>query len=136
MALIHQSDGYVHRMDTDRLGNLLGVQVDSKGIMDDAGMKKALFNRPQYALLCTAYVSLEGPGQKYNDSGYWITDVGFPPEHKKSPALDLIYKGLESIGYEMSDEELMMQRGTHPLYQKAKELIAEYKKAQEDAGHG
>ena len=136
MALIHLCDGYCHRLDTDRLGNLLGVQTDSKGIMDDAGLKKALFNRPQYALLCAAYVSLEGPGQKYNSSGNWITDVGFPPKPEKSPTLDLIYKGLESIGYDMSDEELLMQNGNHPLYRKADELIAEYKKAQEDAAHG
>lgn len=134
MALLHLCDGYVHRLDTDRLGNLLGVQVDNKGLLDEAGLKKVLFNRPQHALLCAAYSSLERAGQKYNDSGNWITDVGFPPAHQKNPTLDLIYKGLESLGYEMSDEELLMQRGTHPLYRKAKELIAEYEK--EAKGNG
>lgn len=136
MALIHLCDGYVHRLDSDRLGNLLGIQTDSDGILDDAGLKKVLFNRPQQALLCAAYVSLEGPGQKYNDTGYWITDVGFPPEYKKSPTLDLIYKGLESIGYEMSDEELLMQGGTHPLFRKTDSLIAEYNKAKEESSNG
>lgn len=128
MALLHLCDGYVHRLDTDRLGNLLGVQVDNKGLLDEAGLKKVLFHRPQNALLCAAYSSLERAGQKYNDSGNWITDIGFPPAHQKNPTLDLIYKGLESLGYEMSDEELLMQNGTHPLYRKAKELIAEYEK--------
>lgn len=134
MALIHLCDGYVHRLDTDRLGNLLGVQTDNKGLLDESGLKKVLFNRPQHALLCAAYSSLERAGQKYNDSGNWITDIGFPPAHQKNTALDLIYKGLESIGYEMSDEELLMQRGTHPLFRKAKELIAEYEK--EAKGNG
>ena len=136
MALIHLTDGYVHRLDTDRLGNLMGVQTDSSGIMDEEGLKKALFHRPQHALLCATYVSLEGVGQKYNDSGNWITDIGFPPAHKKSPTLDLIYKGLESIGYEMSEEELLMQVGTHPLFRKVKELIAEYNKAMEEINNG
>ena len=136
MALIHLTDGYVHRLDTDRLGNLLGVKTDSSGILDEEGLKKALFHRSQHALLCATYVSLEGIGHKYNDTGYWITDVGFPPVHKESPTLDLIYKGLESIGYEMSEEELLMQGGTHPLYRKANDLIAEYNKAMEEIGNG
>ena len=128
MALIHLTDGCVHRHDPDRLGNLLGVQTDNKGHLDEAGLKKVLFNRPQHALLCAAYVSMEGAGLKYNGSGNWITDVGFPPKHEKNPRLDLLYKGLESLGYELSDEELLMKNGTHPLYRKAKELIAEYEK--------
>ena len=114
----------------------MGVQTDSSGILDEEGLKKALFHRPQHALLCATYVSLEGAGHKYNDSGNWITDIGFPPVHKKSPTLDLIYKGLESVGYEMSVEELLMQGGTHPLFRKAKELIAEYNKAMEEIGNG
>ena len=134
MALLHLCDGYVHRLDTDRLGNLLGVQVDNKGLLDEAGLKKVLFHRPQNALLCAAYSSLERAGQKYNDSGNWITDVGFPPAHQKNSSLDLIYKGLESLGYEMSDDELLMQRGTHPLFRKAKELIAEYEKEAKENG--
>lgn len=136
MALIHLNDGYVHRLDTDRLGNLLGVKTDSSGTLDEEGLKKALFHRPQHALLCATYISLEGIGHKYNDTGHWIADVGFPPVHKESPTLDLIYKGLESVGYEMSEEELLMKGGTHPLYRKANDLIAEYNKAMEEIGNG
>ena len=127
-ALLVLGDGYVHRMDTDRLGNLLGVPRDTKGILDEAALKSQLFNRPQYALLCATYTLLEETGQKYNDSGSWICDVGFPPTHEKNTKLDLIYEGLCSIGYEMSDDELRMQFGTHPLFIKAKELVEEFKK--------
>ena len=127
-AIISACDGYVNRLDTDRLGNLLGISTDSKGILDEAGLNSKLFNRPQYALLCTAYTALEKNGQKYHDSGYWITDIGFPPVHAKNATLDLIYEGLISIGYEMSEEEIQMKDGTHPLFQKAKDLIDAYKK--------
>ena len=129
-ALIHIGigNGGVHRMDTDRLGNLLGVSRNEKGILDNEGLKSQLFNRPQYSLLCAAYTLLEGSGRKYHDSGYWITDVGFPPIHQENPTLDLIYEGLTAIGYEMSEEEIQMKDGTHPLFHKVKNLIAEYKK--------
>lgn len=127
-ALICLGNGYVHLMDTDRLGNLLGVSRNEKGILDNEGLKSQLFNRPQYTLLCAAYTLMEDVGQKYFGSGSWITDVGFPPQYEKNHYLDVIYEGLVSIGYEMSEEEIQMKYGTHPLFQKAKNLIAEYEK--------
>ncbi|MGN0998675.1 MAG: ParB/RepB/Spo0J family partition protein [Faecousia sp.] len=127
-AMLILGNGYVHRMDTDRLGNLLGVSRGSKGILDEAAMNRQLFNRPQYTLLCATYTMLEKDGQKYNGFGNWIIDVGFPPNHEKNPTLDLIYEGLVSMGYEMSEEEKQMQDGSHPLYQKEKGLVAEYEK--------
>ena len=127
-AMLSLGNGHIHRMDTDRLGNLLGVPRDTKGALDEAALKSQLFNRPQYALLCSTYTLLEGIGQKYHDSGSWICDVGFPPVHEKNTTLDLIYEGLCSMGYEMSDDELRMQFGTHPLFYKAKELVEEFKK--------
>lgn len=130
-AMLRICDGYVHRLETDRLGNLLGVKTNEKGILDETGLNSRLFNHPQYALLCTAYTALEGTGQKYNDSGSWITDVGFPPEHQKNTRLDLIYEGLISLDYEMSEEEIQMQNGTHPLFQEAKDLIQAYKEETE-----
>ena len=127
-AMLVLGDGYLHRMDTDRLGNLLGVPRNTKGILDEAALKSQLFNRPQYALLCSTYTILEETGQKYNDSSNWITDVGFPPAHAKNTKLDLIYEGLCSIGYEMSEEEIQMKEGTHPLFRKAINLVNEYQK--------
>lgn len=39
-------------------------------------------------------------------------------EWKESQKLDRIYQFLESLGYEMSDEEKQLQNGTHPLFTK------------------
>lgn len=127
-ALIAIGNGCGHKMDTDRLGNLLGVSRTEGGVLDTEGLKSQLFNRPQYSLLCATYTLLEGFGKKYHDTGSYIMDVGFPPIHQKNPTLDLIYEGLTDIGYEMSDEEIQMKKGTHPLFKKAKNLVDEYKK--------
>lgn len=39
--------------------------------------------------------------------------------HVESERLDRIYQFLESLGYEMSDEEKQLQNGTHPLFAKS-----------------
>ena len=44
--------------------------------------------------------------------------------------MDRIYEGLCSIGYEMSDEEIQMKDGSHPLFKEIKKMIAEFKKEQ------
>ena len=127
-AMISLCNGGRCNLDTDRLGNLLGVSRDNKGNLDPEGLGKQLFNRPQYALLCAAYTMLEADGQKYNGSGLYDTSYyGFPPKHEKNTRLDLIYEGLKSLGYEMSEEEIQMQNGTHPLYEKAQKLIDAFK---------
>lgn len=127
-ALILAGSTNVSRLDHDRLGNLLGVGRKNDRL-DMEELNSKLFKCPQYALLCTAYTLLEGSGQKYNGSGcYDVSYYGFPPKHEKNPKLDLIYEGLCSLGYEMSEEEIQMQKGEHPLYQKAQDLIAAFKK--------
>ena len=39
--------------------------------------------------------------------------------HVESERLDRIYQFLESLGYEMSDEEKQLQNGSHPLFAKS-----------------
>ena len=50
------------------------------------------------------------------------------PKHEKCETLDLLYEGLVSLGYEMCEDEKLMQSGKHPLFKKAKDLIAAFKK--------
>lgn len=38
------------------------------------------------------------------------------PEHKKCKVLDMLYRFLEKLGYEMSDEERQLQDGSHPIF--------------------
>ena len=38
------------------------------------------------------------------------------PEHRKCKVLDILYRFLEVLGYEMSDEEKQLQDGSHPIF--------------------
>jgi len=50
------------------------------------------------------------------DNAYHGGYRGYFPEHKKNAHLDALYTWLESLGYQMSDEEKQLQDGTHPLF--------------------
>ena len=122
-------------IDVDRLGNLLGVPVSADEEMDTKAWNRELFNRPQRVLLCTAYALLEGNGRKYTVRRYDYNTYLYTPAHDENLALDLIYSGLKSMGYEMSDEEKQMQNGTHPLFGRAKFLMDGYM-CEKEADHG
>lgn len=49
------------------------------------------------------------------DNAYHGGYRGYFPEHQKNAGLDALYLWLESLGYQMSDEEKQLQDGTHPL---------------------
>lgn len=114
-------------IDVDRLGNMLNVPVSEDEELDPKAWNHALFHNPQAVLLCTTYSMLEGSGEKYNTRKYnGRISISMPSLKEDHMALDLIYSGLKSLGYEMSDEEKQMQNGTHPLFQRAKSLVDAY----------
>lgn len=115
---------------TELLGKVSGCPVKKKNYtseLDQEMWNKMLFNHPQLALLSAIYARLE----KYNccySTSMWDDKVGFSvPKHQKDSTLDLLYEGLCSIGYEMCDDEIQLQNGSHPLFKEVKDLIKEYK---------
>ncbi|MCD8005086.1 MAG: ParB/RepB/Spo0J family partition protein [Oscillospiraceae bacterium] len=72
--------------------------------------------RPEYALLVTAWASLDC-GEKYWD-WCWRND-GREYYHEANDELDYIYRALEGLGYQMSDEERTMQDGSHEVFKGA-----------------
>ena len=124
MLYAHDNGSFI---DVDRLGNMLNVPVSEEEELDPKAWNHALFHNPQAVLLCTTYSMLEGSGEKYNTRKYNSRISNSMPSLKEDHmALDLIYSGLKSLGYEMSDEEKQMQNGTHPLFQRAKSLVDAY----------
>lgn len=123
-------------IDVGRFGNLLGVPVSADEKMDQKAWNRELFNRPQRVLLCTAYALLEGSGRKYHVKRYDYDTYLYHPAHDENLALDLIYSGLKSLGYEMSEEEKQMKDGTHPLYRRAKFLVDDYLREKEESQNG
>lgn len=86
------------------------------GTDDPAEMSR----RPEYALLVTAWACLDH-GCCYWDWD-WIIQGKYcvrTYQHIANDTLDYIYQVLESLGYQMSDEELAMQDGSHEVFKGA-----------------
>lgn len=115
-ALYVTADGYSNEMDLKMLANLLGVQIvldENNPLTEVPGIRSALEAFPEKALFCMAYCMVDD----YTNS-YWerTWDCGqYVYKHCKNLLLDSLYKTLEALGYEMSDEEKAMQDGTHRL---------------------
>ena len=115
--------------DIELLGKITGISFDLKKHPCESEMwNKMLFNQPVQALLCAAYARLERIGNSYCTQQWHESMSCSVPRHEKCEHLDLLYEGLCSIGYVMSDGEKQMQDGSHPLFKEAKDLIAAFKK--------
>lgn len=115
--------------DVELLGKITSIDFDlKKHPRESEKWNKMLFNQPILALLCATYAKLERIGNSYHTT-QWHDSMSFSvPRHEKCENLDLLYEGLCSIGYVMSEEEKQMQDGSHPLFKEAKALIAAFKK--------
>lgn len=134
-ALLAYSYGTIS--DIEMLSKISGVPLVKKGnveVLDTEMWNKLLFNWPLKALLCTIYARLEKYGSKYHNT-QWNDKLSFSvPKYEKNDTLDLLYEGLVSLGYTMSESEIQMQTGKHPLLLEAKDLVANFKKEVKEHG--
>ena len=134
-ALLAYSYGTIS--DIELLSKISGVPMVKKNnleVLDAEVWNKMLCNWPQKALLCATYAKLERYGNKYH-STQWHDKMGCSvPKYEKCELLDLLYEGLVSLGYEMCEDEKLMQSGKHPLFKEAKDLIANFKKEAKENG--
>ena len=90
---------------------LLGIKDNKeKNSFDIESVSKSLKDNPERTLLFAVYSNLnDHANQTYHswDGKYQINQN-----------LNLIYKNLEELGYEMSDEERAYKDGTHELFKK------------------
>ena len=115
--------------DIELLGKIAGFPVDPKqNIRENELWNKMMFNHPIRALLCATYARLERIGNSYHSTQWHDSMKCSVPRHEKCDYLDILYEGLVSLGYEMSETEKQMQDGSHPLFKEAKDLIATFKK--------
>ena len=127
-AIVENDNG---RATAEIVGKLLGISTyRPSGLYYDRVKKEewesVLFRRPQEALLYAAYAKLDGENQGYYATKYEYKLSLSMPSHSKNRRLDLLYKGLESLGYEMSEEEVQLQNGSHPLFDRAKAFKKTY----------
>lgn len=113
------------------VGSLLNIAVKRpnayNAAVDQHAWDVALRNRPYNALLCLTAAKMDGNASNYYISQYDHDTKLFVFKHKGDSMLDLYYSMLKSIGYEMSEEEIQMQNGTHPLFKQSKKLVEDYK---------
>lgn len=117
-----------------RLGKLLGIPVKNadkyNATIDKDALARALFHRPGLVLMCAAYAKMDSASGRYFNSEWDGDFKKCVPVHHKDRTLDKVYKFLEQLGYEMCEEERLMQSGTHPLFIEAKKLVEDYKKGE------
>ena len=96
----------------------LRQQINQK--IDDYYVDKKLLysffeNEPNRSLVILDYVYC---GDKEENGYYHMGRSEYMPTHDKNLRLDLIYKYLCKLGYQMADEEKQLQDGTHQLFNK------------------
>lgn len=66
-------------------------------------------------LLCAAYARTDSRGNGYYKLVWNQATKETEAKYSENPGLDRLYDFLTDLGYQMSDEETQMQKGTHPL---------------------
>lgn len=128
-AILAYSYGTISNLEL--LSKISGVPIVKKGnleVLDAEVWSKMLHNWPQKALLSATYARLEKVGNSYHNTQYHDKMKCSVPKYEKCETLDLLYEGLVSLGYEMCEDEKLMQSGKHPLFKQAKDLIANFRK--------
>ncbi|MBQ8830826.1 MAG: ParB/RepB/Spo0J family partition protein [Oscillospiraceae bacterium] len=99
------------------------TSVSSTEIYKLAGIENDWKEETKRAALDTLNENYEGvfPQLVYEgfcdvNESYHTTYKAQRPEHKSNIKLDLLYRWLTSLGYEMSDDEKAMQDGTHEVF--------------------
>lgn len=98
------------------LAQLLGIPFDEKSGIDPAAFKNRCAEAPEYALLCMAYWLMDGESRSYIDHKWDGEKQLYMARWTNNDTLDEVYYFLEELGYQTSDEERQMRRGTHPLF--------------------
>lgn len=115
-----ESSPYSDEMDYDDLAYCMGIEIGADENAEFAGdieaVKDIAKTAPEKLLLSVAYCSLDTGSYGYYCQA-WRTDAQeYQIVHKENDTLDRIYNILTELGYEMSDEEIKMQNGTHELF--------------------
>lgn len=127
--IMFERNRYQSGLDEKRLSELLDIPLKG-GHLDASVMEKVVSDRPLYALLHTSLSMMDGDW-KYVNTNWDNKALCCVPIPMASRMLDTIYAFLCELGYEMSDEELAMQKGEHHLFRDAKELLKQFQDEEE-----
>ena len=112
-------------MDAELLAELLGLENEIDVENDNfEEVKKAFMELDSYGkprsearlLMCAAYAVMDHRRAGYWEKSWNAIERVDECRYCENPELDKLYGILTILGYEMSDEEMQMQNGTHPLF--------------------
>lgn len=111
------------------LGRWLGVT----DITDPVETRKAVRGNPTKALLAAAYCLLEKEAASWTKNSLYDADLRtYKPEHQKAPKLELLYRCLETMGYQMSADEQAAQEGGWDGYTRADRALKAFKERKKE----
>lgn len=109
---------YGNMYDYEELAHLLGIPYDkTERSVDRDAFRTQRDMHPERTLLIMVYAMMDGEDNDYIRK-VWDSEIGYKAVWHDNQELDSVYYLLEELGYECSDEERQMRRGTHPLFDK------------------
>ncbi len=118
-AIMHMSRKYryYHTYNFGDLAKLMGIPSDEKSnSIDQEAFKKRSSEAPDFTLLCMAFWLMDGESKSYVNHDWDSKAQLWMARWQDNQTLDEVYYFLEELGYQTSDEERQMRRGTHPLF--------------------
>ena len=103
---------YQYTKNSREVLEFIGEEVSNEYGRNTERFRQLLTEDPKVILPAVIYLSFENDGRLR----YWTEVYGGFPKFQKNDRLDALYAWLSSLGYEMSDEELALQNGTHELF--------------------
>lgn len=97
------------------LAKLLNVPMDGEDI-DELELSRVSVAAPHKVALCTAIAMNDKPSMSYIGENWNSEKQRYDTVYKVCDELDATYALLHTFGYEMSDEEEMLQNGNHPIF--------------------
>ena len=115
LALVFYSQvHYIENTNKDFLRKCIG-QTEKLYSVDEKRLKEFFEKEPSRAKAVLVYAAC---GDK-DEMGFYSQGRGeYYPNHQKNERLNLIYKYLCLLGYQMSDDEKKLQDGTHELFKR------------------
>ncbi len=117
-SALEEMSGYSNYVDLELCTYLLGMHFseedESTEACDIPAIRSASEAQPEKLIFALCYSAIDAPNENYYDSHWMSGDYVY--EHEDNFMLDHIYDMLCTLGYEMSDDELDMQSGTHQLF--------------------
>lgn len=118
-AIMHmaRAHSYYYNYNFGNLAKLMDIPCDEKSnSIDREAFKKRGSEAPDYTLMCMAYWLMDGESKSYINHEWDSKAQLYMARWQDNQTLDEVYYFLEELGYQTSDEERQMRRGTHHLF--------------------